>query len=111
MAKYYIKSGVLEVVLDAPTVEDGVFRTAAYALKRKATIGVLVAISETGFSFNSSTKIISFIPFLRHAGANLPSRKKLLTILSKITKKPLKDLDDDYKRWYFEGDDNFDPQL
>lgn len=111
MAKYYIKSGKLEVVLDAPTIEDGVYRTAEYALGRKAKIGVLVAISETGFTLNSSTKIISFIPFLRLAGADLPTENELLTILSKITKKPLEDLDENFKRWYFEGDESFDPKL
>jgi hypothetical protein len=111
MAKYYIKSGVLEVVLDAPTIEAGVFRTAKYAMCKKARIGVLVAIGETGFHINASTKIISFIPFLRQVGADLPSQERLFDLLAEITKKPVKDFDDDLKRWYLEGDDNFDPKL
>ena len=63
MAKYYIKSGTFGTILDAPDISSGVQRAAYRAAKDSASVGVLVTVSETGFSLGTSSKIISFIPF------------------------------------------------
>ena len=111
MAKYYIKSGTFGTILDAPDISSGVQRAAYRAAKDSASVGVLVTVSETGFSLGTSSKILSFIPFLCQAGVTLPPQDELLKILSKIAKKPVKELDDSFKKWYLEGDDSFNPPL
>jgi len=111
MAKYYIKSGTFEIILDASDLKSGMQKAASRALKTKSKVGVLAAISETGFGLATSGKIISFIPFLEEVGATLPPRKELLLLLSKVINKPLKDLDNRLKKWYLEGDENFDPEI